>query len=205
MKGAVKMNKIRTNRGQALVEFAIILPVLLMMMFGLLDVGRGVVDYSIINSAAREGTRWGVVQPGGGNPYAIMTLVSDKLGQLLGLGPVITVASNNASVCVYINLPFKPITPFFKDFNLQAQSEMADTPYATSANYLTSVNGAYSLKCQLPSNVYGVQLTYQDGGLQPIVQNNAPTPPEPPPGTPPTWWQLLFNWLLGWFHDIIYG
>jgi hypothetical protein len=43
--------------GQTLVEFALVLPIFLMVVFGLLDVGRLVYTNSALSQAAREGAR----------------------------------------------------------------------------------------------------------------------------------------------------
>jgi Flp pilus assembly protein TadG len=45
------------ERGQSLVEFALLLPLLVLMIFGILDLGRGVYAYTTIDSAARQGAR----------------------------------------------------------------------------------------------------------------------------------------------------
>jgi hypothetical protein len=45
------------SRGQSLVEFALILPVFLLLLFGLFDMGRAVYYWSTINNAAREAAR----------------------------------------------------------------------------------------------------------------------------------------------------
>lgn len=48
--------------GQSLVEFALVLPVFLFMLFGLIDVGRFVYLNSTLSQAAREGARLGSVE-----------------------------------------------------------------------------------------------------------------------------------------------
>jgi len=48
-------------RGQTLIEFAILLPVLLMMIMGALDLGRIVWANDMIGNAAREGARYAIV------------------------------------------------------------------------------------------------------------------------------------------------
>ena len=53
------MNK-QTN-GQSLAEFALILPLLLLIVMGIFDLGRGIFYYSTIQNAAREGARYGAV------------------------------------------------------------------------------------------------------------------------------------------------
>lgn len=52
----------RSKAGQSLVEFALLLPLLMLLIMGLFDVGRAVFYYSILNTAVREGTRFAVVQ-----------------------------------------------------------------------------------------------------------------------------------------------
>lgn len=49
------------ERGQALVEVAFVLPILLLGMLGLVDLGRAVYAYSAIGDAARQGTRTAIV------------------------------------------------------------------------------------------------------------------------------------------------
>lgn len=59
------MKRLRKNRqrGQALVEYALLLPIFLLLAMGILDLGRTVYFYSAINNAAREGARYGVINP----------------------------------------------------------------------------------------------------------------------------------------------
>ena len=45
------------ERGQTLVEFALVLPIFLLVVFGLIDVGRAVYTNSTLSQAAREGAR----------------------------------------------------------------------------------------------------------------------------------------------------
>ena len=46
-------------RGQALVEFALALPILLLLLVGILEVGRMLFIYSAVNNASREAARYG--------------------------------------------------------------------------------------------------------------------------------------------------
>jgi hypothetical protein len=45
------------QRSQALIEFALVSPVLLLLLFGVIDIGRAIFYYDTINHAAREGAR----------------------------------------------------------------------------------------------------------------------------------------------------
>ncbi len=47
----------RKSRGQALVEFALVTPLLTMLLFGIFDLGRAIYAYSTIANAARVGAR----------------------------------------------------------------------------------------------------------------------------------------------------
>ena len=51
----------RRERGQSLVEFGLILPIFLLIVFGIIDLGRAVYAYHTINNAAREAGRVAVV------------------------------------------------------------------------------------------------------------------------------------------------
>ncbi|HSN94299.1 MAG TPA: TadE family protein [Anaerolineaceae bacterium] len=46
-----------------MVEFALILPILLLLVMGLFDIGRVIFYYATLNTAVREGTRFAIVQP----------------------------------------------------------------------------------------------------------------------------------------------
>ena len=50
-----------TGRGQALVEFALVLPIFLLVMVALFDLGRAVFAYNTLTNAAREGARIAIV------------------------------------------------------------------------------------------------------------------------------------------------
>jgi Flp pilus assembly protein TadG len=51
----------RSGRGQGLVEFALVFPLFVLILFGLIDIGRAVFAYNEITNAAREGTRVAIV------------------------------------------------------------------------------------------------------------------------------------------------
>ena len=50
----------RGQRSQALIEFSLVSPVLLLLLFGIVDLGRGIFYYDTLNHAAREGARTAV-------------------------------------------------------------------------------------------------------------------------------------------------
>ncbi len=58
--------------GQGLVEFALILPVLLLLMWGIIEFGRMLVMYTEVSNAAREAIRYSVARgmPGEETPLS---------------------------------------------------------------------------------------------------------------------------------------
>lgn len=51
----------RSESGVAAVEFALILPVLMMIVYGIINYGILLYDQAVITNAAREGARWGSI------------------------------------------------------------------------------------------------------------------------------------------------
>jgi Flp pilus assembly protein TadG len=49
--------RLRTERGAELVEFALVLPILLLVLAGIIDMGFLFKDYEVLTNAAREGAR----------------------------------------------------------------------------------------------------------------------------------------------------
>ena len=52
----------RDEHGSALVEFAITIPVVLAMLFGILDFGRALYTYDLVTGAAQVGSRYAMVR-----------------------------------------------------------------------------------------------------------------------------------------------
>jgi Flp pilus assembly protein TadG len=55
------LGKINNQNGAALVEFAIVLPLLLMIVFGIIEFSLLLYDKAMITNASREGARAGIV------------------------------------------------------------------------------------------------------------------------------------------------
>jgi len=53
----------RSQKGQSLVELAILLPVLILVLMGIMDLGRVFYAQIVITNAAREGARYGSMYP----------------------------------------------------------------------------------------------------------------------------------------------
>jgi Flp pilus assembly protein TadG len=83
------------GRGQALVEFAIVLPVFFLLVAGMFDFGLGIYSDLTLVNAAREGARVGVIDPG--NTTAIESRVRAMADNLDGSKLTVTVACERPS------------------------------------------------------------------------------------------------------------
>lgn len=96
--------------GQELVEFAITLPILALLVFGIFDLGRVVFYYSSMQNAVREGARLGVVED-----YANLKIINRVKERTLGVNPdelSVSVTWTCETVKVNEIYPFAPVTPF---------------------------------------------------------------------------------------------
>lgn len=111
-----------SGRGQSLVEFALILPLLLLILVMLFDLGRAVYYYSVIHNAAREGARWGIID----NTAGIGCTTPDTAGieaavrnLAVGLNPddlIVSSACVGAKIRVNVTYDFEPVTPLVSSF-----------------------------------------------------------------------------------------
>jgi len=122
---------VRAPRGQALTEFALLLPVLLLILFGLFDLGRAVFAFNSISNAAREGARVAIVDQSvvSGVPIAATEAANQATG--LGLDPAADIqvqylTPNLGAACpsrglgcvaeVRVGYEFEAITPIIGSF-----------------------------------------------------------------------------------------
>jgi len=146
----------KRQRGVTIVEQALILPVLLAVMFGAIDMSRALYAYHYVSYMAREATRWASVRGGGINGSAttgqIQALVSNVSG--MGLDPAQITSNvswvappnrtplcpgglansslNNKPGCmvqVTVNYDYKFIFPFLPSgtFRISSESQMIIT------------------------------------------------------------------------------
>jgi Flp pilus assembly protein TadG len=100
-RAAVKrlIEKIKNEKGAALVEFAIVLPLLLMLVFGMIEFSIMFYDKAVITNASREGARAGIVYdfPDRISTDDIETIVGNYCG-----GRLITFGSTNQETTTVI-------------------------------------------------------------------------------------------------------
>lgn len=121
----------RRTRGQAMVEFALVLPVLLFMLVMTIDVGRLFYSYVGVANAAREGAAYAIASDASGNPrardtstvaayalqeltgdasaYAVATVCRDNAGAIIACTSA--VGANGQTVTVTVSTPFEFMIP----------------------------------------------------------------------------------------------
>jgi Flp pilus assembly protein TadG len=82
----------RSERGAELIEFAIIAPILIFIIAGIVDFGMMFRTYETVTNAAREGARVGVLP--GYNPPDVQARVNAYLGAAGLTGPRTTTVTN---------------------------------------------------------------------------------------------------------------
>lgn len=98
------------QRGDSLVELALVLPVLLLILIGILDLGRAVYAYHVVANCAREGARYGVGVEN--NPAAIAAVVrSAAVGLDTSQLAVSVTYPTQDTIRVEVNYNFRLITP----------------------------------------------------------------------------------------------
>lgn len=80
---------------QSLVEFALVLPIFLLLITGLFDVARAVWQENSLAYAAREGTRYAIVHGSAGNPI-VGPCTSCLNPAANNLGNVVSAVTSNA-------------------------------------------------------------------------------------------------------------
>lgn len=71
------MTKRRSQRGASAVEFALVLPILIVLLFGIVEFGLLMYNKAVITNASREGARAGIVFSPRPDETAIKKVVSD--------------------------------------------------------------------------------------------------------------------------------
>ena len=108
----------RDQRGQSIVELALLLPVLLVIAMGVVDFGRAMYAYVAVSNAAQAGAEYASRNPAY-NASAITNAVLYEAGTFLQSqsDKVVAVASEENGdrvkvVQVTVSYSFTPITPF---------------------------------------------------------------------------------------------
>ncbi len=109
-----KIKKIfKSEKGQSLVEFALILPILLLLVFGIVEFGRAFNTYLIVSNASREGARYAVVGAENGEIIDAIEAKTSTLGSVdIFISPEDKSArTNGEDVDIKVSYSLSLITP----------------------------------------------------------------------------------------------
>ncbi len=88
------------ERGQALIEAAITIPILLMLMVGIFEIGRAYQTWQVLTNAAREGARMSITPSGTQSNTTALIRQYMKEGQLPESAAAAVVVNKGASIDV---------------------------------------------------------------------------------------------------------
>ena len=139
-----------SEKGAAIVEFALVVPLLLLLLWGIVDIGRAFYTLNNLASAVREGARTAAVMAT--DPTPVRTRRSSRRRSTTDFTPIgpplqpesVFVTLANRQVTVKASYPFAPLVLVRMDisrcsqrrFPLGAGSVIAETPNRTSLNLL---------------------------------------------------------------------
>src|SRR5207249_4329934 len=108
----LKIKNGRRERGQGLVEFVLVLPIFLLLVFSIIDFGMGFHAWLTVTNSAREGARVGAVRS---TQAQIVQKVKDTSSELNSCNMTITVTNAQGtpgtSVIVKVDYDYTLITP----------------------------------------------------------------------------------------------
>ena len=133
-----------TRRGASLVEAAIILSILLTLIFGMIDLGLGVMRFNMISHAAREGVRQAMVNGQYSvRPWFPGTWAASSLGQ-----PVVDATSPQLIGC---DLTHTTIRIDWVDGTNEIEKRVRVTIDTTYQPFMTSLFGTGELRLEAVS------------------------------------------------------
>ena len=126
-----------SDRGQAILEVAIVLPLLLVMVMGIVDFGLGLRDWITVTNATREGARVAAI---GSSCSSIRQRVKDASSGLITSDSEITISpsdckfSSGDSAKVTVQYSYKLLTPLAGLLNLVGASIDSTIPIQSSSS-----------------------------------------------------------------------
>lgn len=119
------MKNKRKSIGQSLVEFAVILPIVLLLLLGFLDMARALMYYSVLTNSVREATRNAIVmdyEVYKNTPNTFITNIKQKVwDSAVGIPNaatnvavtvvVTTEGGDYTKISIKANYTFRPVTP----------------------------------------------------------------------------------------------
>ncbi|MCG6157478.1 TadE family protein [Rubinisphaera margarita] len=127
------------RRGAALVEFALVAPLLFTLIFGIIEFGRLLMVQQMITNASREGARQAILD--GSSATHVRQTVTDHLkacgisGAAIQVTPGTGKVSFGKPLTVAIHVPFDKVSWLPSPFFLKGRSLRANTVMRSDASY----------------------------------------------------------------------
>ena len=101
------------RHGVAMIEFAFCLPILLLLVFGIMEMGRALMVYQILTNGAREGARLAIIP---GSTDAQVTSKIDTYmtnagisGHTRQVSPSIGASNSGDAITITVSVPFNQV------------------------------------------------------------------------------------------------
>lgn len=154
-----------SDRGSSAVEFALVVPLLLLLLFGIIDYGIVFSQQSTLNSAVREGARRSVINDpytgAGSSPRTCDGIIRSIKNQLSGLA----LDSSQVAVKVTHNWPGNSCGTTFQTTTFGASSGSQpclgsfDTANNTAGSLVVEVRSVATLPASIPPLPASITLT----------------------------------------------
>ena len=121
---------IKNKKGQALVETALILPIIILILMGIIDFGLLFNNYLVVSNASREGARNAAV---GATDIEIVSIVGTVSGTLdvskitTEISPSESLRKKGDEVAVTVKYDYKLFTPVISAFFSSGQVQLTGT------------------------------------------------------------------------------
>ena len=104
------------EKGQSLLEFALIVPILLIILAGVLDLGRLYYTYVSITDAAAEGASYAAIHPQANERAEVLQRAQEASGALVQIDPTMVqvdcpAVAAGAPITVTVSYSFTVATP----------------------------------------------------------------------------------------------
>ena len=129
-----------SDSGQALVEMAIALPVLLLLLIGVVDIALSFNAYITVTNASREGTTYAISHPTAA-PSAIASAVTSRVAPLLPANVSVSASYYDSASATFVAWP--------------AGGLASSSPSATSVPVHVEVSYPWSASTILIGQVFG--------------------------------------------------
>ena len=125
-----KKTMLNREHGQSLVETALVLPILILILCGIIDFGWLFTNQLMINNSSREAARAGIVNYEDNNA-AYQTLVINKAKEMVFFGNVpnvtVTVNADETEVTVLVEDTVPILTPIVGAFYSNNQAKLTSS------------------------------------------------------------------------------